>query len=197
MEANGIPAASDEYRRISGPFSGLPAELTDEYAIRMLRVIRNSNVAYREVNALVTDQIERTITVSATPDLVWAALTTEEGMSAWFGDIAKIDLRPGGDALFGWTDDGKSYQAVIEKVEPHTRFAFRWAANPDTPVDEGPSTLVEFLIATEEGGTRITVVESGFASFPEAVRDWHVQENTMGWKSELDELVTYVEGAAS
>lgn len=146
---------------------------------------------------MVTDRIERTITVSAEPDRVWAALTTEEGMSAWFGDIAKLDLRLGGDALFGWTEHGQSAQATIEAVEPYTRFAFRWAANPGTAVDAGPSTLVEFLIERLEAGTQITVVESGFASFPEAIRDKHVHENTIGWKSELEELATYLEAEPS
>ena len=145
---------------------------------------------------MATDQIERTITVSAAPQKVWEALTTEDGMSAWFGDVVEIELKPGGSALFGWTDDGQTYQAVIEAVEPHTRFAFRWAANADTSVDEGPSTLVEFHIDPLEQGCRITVVESGFASFPEDVREWHIDENTKGWKYELDELVVYLGGPA-
>lgn len=143
---------------------------------------------------LVTDQIERTITVSASPEQVWAALTTEEGMRAWFGDIAVIDLRQGGEAAFGWTDDAMTFQAVIEVVEPYTRFAFTWAAVADTAVDDGPSTLVEFLIDADTNGTTITVIESGFASFPEDVRDHHVNENIRGWKSELDQLVSYLAG---
>lgn len=120
---------------------------------------------------LVTDQIERTITVPVSTERVWTALTTEEGMRAWFGDIAVMDVRPEGEALFGWSEEGMSFHAVIEAVEPYTRFAFRWAANADTPVAEGPSTLVEFLIDGDENGTRITVIESGFASFPENVRE--------------------------
>ena len=118
-------------------------------------------------------------------------------MSAWFGDIAVIDLKLGGEALFGWTDDGMSFQAVIVAVEMHRRFAFRWAAKADTALEEGPSTLVEFLIDSDEDGTRITLVESGFASFPEDVRDWHLQENTKGWKSELDQLVAYLAGGVT
>ena len=34
--------------------------------------------------------------VAAPPGQVWAALTTAEGLAAWFGDQATIDLRPGG-----------------------------------------------------------------------------------------------------
>ena len=42
------------------------------------------------------DRIERTVELAAPPDRVWAALTTAEGLSAWFGNEATIDLRPGG-----------------------------------------------------------------------------------------------------
>ena len=146
---------------------------------------------------MVNDRIERSVVVSASPEQVWEALTTEEGMRAWFGDIALMDVRPGGAAVFGWSDEDERYAAVIEVVDANTRFAFRWAANAGVAIDDGPSTLVEFLIDAEPDGTRITLVETGFAAFPEDVREWHFEENTKGWKAELDQLVTYLEGAAS
>jgi uncharacterized protein YndB with AHSA1/START domain len=146
---------------------------------------------------MINDRIERSVVVSATREQAWEALTTEEGMKSWFGDVAVMDVRPGGEAMFGWTGEGHMLSAVIETVEPPTRFAFRWAADPDTAVEEGPSTLVEFVIDSEETGTRITVVETGFASFPEDVARQHFDENTSGWKYELDELVDYLGGAAA
>ena len=42
------------------------------------------------------DRIERTLELAHPPATVWAALTTAEGLAAWFGDEADIDLRPGG-----------------------------------------------------------------------------------------------------
>lgn len=44
------------------------------------------------------DRIERTVQVAQPPAVVWAALTTADGLSAWFGNTATIDLRPGGAA---------------------------------------------------------------------------------------------------
>lgn len=146
---------------------------------------------------MVSDRIERSVVVSAPPEQVWEALTTEDGMKAWFGDIAEMDVQPGGDAVFGWSEQGHTVSAVIETVEPLTRFAFRWAANAGEAVDEGPSSLVEFLIDSDETGTRIMVVETGFASFPDDVAKKHFDENTAGWKYELDELVEYLGGAAA
>jgi uncharacterized protein YndB with AHSA1/START domain len=42
------------------------------------------------------DRIERTVEIARPPGQVWAALTTAEGLAAWFGHEATIDLRPGG-----------------------------------------------------------------------------------------------------
>ena len=42
------------------------------------------------------DHIERTVELAAPLGQVWAALTTAEGLAAWFGDEATIDLRPAG-----------------------------------------------------------------------------------------------------
>src|SRR3954465_117007 len=47
------------------------------------------------------DRIERTIEIAHQPAAVWAALTTAEGLGAWFGNRATIDLRPGGAARLG------------------------------------------------------------------------------------------------
>jgi uncharacterized protein YndB with AHSA1/START domain len=42
------------------------------------------------------DRIERTVEIAHPPAKVWAAPPTAEGLGAWFGDDAAIDLRPGG-----------------------------------------------------------------------------------------------------
>jgi len=43
------------------------------------------------------DRVERTAEIAHRPGTVWAALiTTAEGLGAWFGDEAAIELRPGG-----------------------------------------------------------------------------------------------------
>ena len=42
------------------------------------------------------DRIERTVELAHPPDKVWAALTTAEGLGAWFGDEARTTcLRAG------------------------------------------------------------------------------------------------------
>ena len=59
------------------------------------------------------------------PSTVWAALTTAEGLSAWFGDEATIDLRPGGSARMSWTN-GVTTDMRVERVEEPAVFGFTW-----------------------------------------------------------------------
>ena len=47
-----------------------------------------------------------------------------------------------------------------------------------------------------DAGTRLTVVESGFAQLPEDAHDTAYGGNTEGWASELGELAGYLDAAA-
>ena len=71
------------------------------------------------------DRIERTVEVAHPPAKVWAALTTAEGLGAWFGNEAAIDLRPGGSARMRWTG-GSTVEMRVERVEEPTVFGFTW-----------------------------------------------------------------------
>lgn len=134
------------------------------------------------------DRIEREITVPHPRQRVWHALTNAESLAEWFGDVAEIDLRPGGAARFGWSAYGNVVHATVEEVDPPSTFAFRWSALHDTPISQGPTTLVTFSLTEVPGGTRLRVVESGLASLPDSLYDRTLQENTSGWKAELDDL---------
>lgn len=137
--------------------------------------------------------IERELMLRAGPERVWRAITDPEELSRWFGSAAELDLRPGGDASFSWSDgpDAGRYAARVEEVEPNRRFCYRWARDTDTPVDAGPSTLVEFdLEPSADGGCRLRLRESGFE------REEDRQSNDSGWTEELGELEEHLEKAA-
>jgi len=78
------------------------------------------------------DRIERTVDISRPPADVWSALTTADGLAAWFGQEAKIDLRPGGAASMGW-DGGHHTEMRVERVEEPAVFGFKtgFAQLPD------------------------------------------------------------------
>ena len=139
------------------------------------------------------DRIERTVEISQPPARVWAALTTAEGLSAWFGNQATIDLRPGGAAQMTWSS-GDRADMRIERVEEPTVFGFTWHIY-GLAKDDPRRTYVEFTLEPVGGGTRLTVVESGFAQLPDDCHGKAFDGNTEGWASELGELVAYLDAA--
>jgi uncharacterized protein YndB with AHSA1/START domain len=142
------------------------------------------------------DIIERSIHIPIDIETVWEALTSADGISNWFGDQAEIDLRPGGEARFGWTEYGSSSHAVVVDVDRPSRFSYRWTAGDAERADVGPSTLVEFTMIERNGGTDVSVRESGFASLPPEIIDDSLKSNTSGWEAEMQDLHDYLVVAA-
>jgi len=139
------------------------------------------------------DRIERTVELDHPPEKVWAALTTAEGLGTWFGDAgARIDLRPGGAAEMSW-DGGFTVQMRVERVEPLTVFGYTWQVK-GLPEDDPRRTYVEFTLEPTGQGTRLTVVETGFAQLPGDVYGDEYQGHVDGWRSELGELASYLSG---
>lgn len=151
---------------------------------------------------MVPDQIERDIVIAAPVDRVWELITQPEHLGRWFGDAgAEIDLRPGGEMILRWSEHGTS-RGRVERIEPRRLFSYRWAPFKDPAGEEpaeGNSTLVEFTLEPEGDGTRLRVVESGFASLATSDEQRHrnVESNTGGWKAELGELSDYATQVAA
>jgi len=139
------------------------------------------------------DRIERTVEIAHPPAKVWDAITTAEGLGTWFGNSATIDLRPGGEAEMTWTSGDKAAMR-IERVEEPTVFGFTWGIN-GLPEDDPRRTYVEFTLEPVGAGTRLTVVESGFAQLPPDAYEKAYGGNTEGWAHELGELVEYLNAA--
>ncbi|MCF6469378.1 ATPase [Nonomuraea sp. MG754425] len=142
-----------------------------------------------------SDVIERVVVLRHPIERVWAALTTAEGLSRWFGSVAEIELRPGGRAFFRWDDLDEESVATIVLVDPPHRFAFRWAIE-GLPADDAPRTLVDFTLEQVPGGTRVSLVESGFAQAATDVARSAHQANSQGWDAELVDLETYLDATA-
>jgi uncharacterized protein YndB with AHSA1/START domain len=138
------------------------------------------------------DRIERTVRIERPVDDVWAAITTADGLSSWFGQHTEIDLRVGGLATLSW-DEGHVANLRIERLEPPTVFGYTWGIF-GLPEGDPRRTYVEFTLAAEGTGTSLTVMESGFSQLAPDEHDTAFNGNTGGWRSELDELVAYLHG---
>ncbi|MER8184800.1 SRPBCC domain-containing protein [Kitasatospora sp. NPDC094015] len=146
-----------------------------------------------------TDRIERETLIEASPERVWA-LVAEPGF--WVADPAAVAgtvAEEGGTTVVEHPEYGR-FPVRVEKVDPPTYLAYRWvSAFPGQELREDNSTLVEFTLAPEGGGTRLRVVESGFAALAgtEEVRDKAVEDNTGGWPQVLDAFKKRVEQPAA
>jgi uncharacterized protein YndB with AHSA1/START domain len=137
------------------------------------------------------DVIVRQVKVSTSVDRVWKAITQADQLAQWFGDSAEVDLRVGGSITLGWSEYGVTTSGVVERVEEPNVFAFRWQASAS--VDGDPqSTLVTFTLTQVDGGTEVTVEETGLATLPGDVYDRTLEENSSGWTAEFADLVAYV-----
>ena len=138
------------------------------------------------------DRIERTMQLAHPPERVWAALTTAEGLAAWFGNEATIDLRPGGSARMRWTEEGFTAKMRVERVEEPRVFGFTWGIY-GLPEDDPRRTYVEFTLEPVGAGTRLTVTESGFAQLSKDAYRKAYDGNSDGWAKELGELAAYLD----
>ena len=139
------------------------------------------------------DRIERTVELAHPPAAVWAALTSAEGLGTWFGNEAVIDLRPGGLARMSWTG-GPTVNMRVERVEEPVVFGFTWPVY-GLPEGDPRRTYVEFTLEPAGTGTRLTVVESGFAQLPQDAHGKAYDGNAEGWVKELAELAGYLDAA--
>jgi uncharacterized protein YndB with AHSA1/START domain len=140
------------------------------------------------------NEIERTIELSHPPAKVWTALTTAEGLGSWFGSSAEIDLRPGGVARMAFASENLEVTMIVKVVEEPSRFAYTWSIM-GLADDDPRRTFVDFLLEPTASGTRLTVLESGFAQVPDDVFEKAYGGNTEGWASELGELMEYLDAA--
>ncbi len=89
-------------------------------------------------------------------DEAWAAMSDLE---EWLADDADLELEPGEEGTLV-LPGGEERRARVEDVEPGTRIAFWWWA------EDEPATHVELTLVPAVGGTRVRVVESGYAPGP-------------------------------
>ena len=82
----------------------------------------------------------------------------------------------------------------VERVEEPAVFAFTWQL-VQLPADDPRRTYVEFTLEPAGAGTRLRVVETGFAQLPEDLCRKEFDSHTRGWARELGDLAGYLDAA--
>jgi uncharacterized protein YndB with AHSA1/START domain len=152
------------------------------------------------MNTTTTDRIEKQIRLRAPKSRVWRALTDAEEFGAWFRVKLEGPFVPGGRTKGKITYPGYEHitmEVWVERMEAETLFSYRWhpyAVDPKADYSSEPTTLVEFQLKSEDGGTLLTVVESGFDQLPAGRRDEAFRMNDGGWKQQLVNIERHVAG---
>lgn len=131
------------------------------------------------------DRIEQDLFINAPLQKVWGLVSRP---AWWVGEEGPDHVEIDGNRVVATCKYG-DFPVLTEKVDAPTYLACRWASSyPGEEPKEGNSTLVEFSLAPENGGTRLRVVETGFAylNASETERRKFFEDNTQGWVQMFD-----------
>jgi uncharacterized protein YndB with AHSA1/START domain len=137
-------------------------------------------------------RVELTFELPGTPEQLWQAIATAQGISAWFMPT-ELDEREGGTIVFHMGEE--SSPGTVTGWDPPLRFAVEepeWAALAGHAGEPVTPLATEFLIEARSGGTCVLrVVSSAFGTGA----DWEAEffeEMEKGWRPFFDRLRLYL-----
>jgi uncharacterized protein YndB with AHSA1/START domain len=155
------------------------------------------------------DRIEKSTVLRAPLERVWKAVSDARQFGRWFGvefDGPFEEGRSLTGRIVPTTVDpdvakmqephrGKPFAFTVERIEPMRRISFRWhpfAIDPKVDYSNEPMTLIVFELEAVEGGTRLTITESGFDRIPLERRAQAFRANEGGWTHQLTLVSKYL-----
>lgn len=86
---------------------------------------------------------------------------------------------------------------IVERVQPEALLSFRWFPfGVDAAKEPDAWTRVEFVLDAADGGTVLTIRESGFERVPGRVRRHAFVMNDQGWTEQAANIARHVDQAA-
>jgi uncharacterized protein YndB with AHSA1/START domain len=156
-----------------------------------------------------SDKIEKSIVLRAPRERVWHAISDAASFGRWFGVEFDREFASGArmlgrcvptqvDAEIAKAQEsyaGITFEIQIERIEPMRLFSFRWhpfAIDPNVDYANEPTTLIEFVLSDADGGTKVTITESGFSKIPLERRVKAFEANDEGWEMQVQLLAKYL-----
>ena len=138
-------------------------------------------------------RFEHSIEVPGTPEQVWAAIATANGISSWMMPT-ELEEREGGRVVFHM-GEGVSSAGIVTEWDPPRRIVYSepdWAAL----AGQDPATVTplvsEFLVEATSGGSCVVrVVSSAFGSGADWEQEF-IQEMGQGWTPMFEHLRLYL-----
>src|SRR6266545_2449119 len=135
-----------------------------------------------------THQVDRTVVIQATPDIVFAFLTETPRWAAWWGAGSEIDARPGGRMKIRYPD-GTEVTGEVTEVRAPKRIAFTYGYASGKMIPPGGSR-VTIDLEPVGAATRLKLTHE---MAEEIARDLHVQ----GWRYQLSLFANVVADAVN
>jgi len=146
-----------------------------------------------------TDRIERKVLIKGTVARVWRALSDAAEFGNWFGvDFKGKSFVPGKQVQGKITYPGYEHLTMevwVEKMVPERLLSWRWhpaAIDPAVDYSQEPTTLVVFELEEVDGGTMLSVVESGLDKIPLNRRADVYRLNSSGWDAQMENIKKHV-----
>jgi uncharacterized protein YndB with AHSA1/START domain len=135
-------------------------------------------------------RVRRSIRIDAPVARVWQAVTEPAMVSQWFGELALPAVEVGATGTISWPDHG-SIPIGIKALDEPRSVTYVWNNDHSSSAypaefDESEAMTFTFTLQPEEGGTRLTVVETGFETTHDPAAN--MEDHRGGWDYELDEL---------
>lgn len=143
-----------------------------------------------------TRSVTAEISVNASPEAVWKALTDAEELTRWFPLEARVTPGEGGQIWMAWGEMWRG-DSRIEIWEPNRHLRTSSPIGVPKDAEEGGASTepvrlaIDFFIEGRGGETRLRVVHSGFGRG----ESWDTEYDGVrrGWAFELRSLRHYLE----
>ncbi|MEO8457012.1 MAG: SRPBCC family protein [Chloroflexota bacterium] len=148
-----------------------------------------------------SDRIEKEIVLRAPRSRVWKAISDAQQFGEWFQvDMSGVKFEAGKPVQGKMTYpgyEGQPFNMEIDRIEPEDLFSFKWhpyGIDQNYDYSQEPMTLVEFRLQEVDGGTKLTITESGFDKVPLSRRAEAFRMNDGGWQMQIENIRKHVEG---
>ena len=125
------------------------------------------------------------VDVEVTPDRVYAAITQQEGLAAWWTDSNSAKPELGSEADFVFEGGQIVFKMRVDELSPDSRVV--WAAI-DSPVPGWPGTTVTWDLIGGEAATKVMFGHRGWPSIEGAFPSIN-----FAWALYLQSLKEYLE----
>ena len=132
------------------------------------------------------DRIEKSHTYPHSIDRVWAAITDQEQIAAWF---IEADFKPEVGYAYTFKHDKTVISGKVLEVNPVTKLVYTWIISGTGGIE----TTVSWQLAAVPDGTHLVIQHTGISNYPEEGLATTMFDNySNGWDHCITELKKYL-----